>query len=132
MNIKDILIKLKKLSNPDKIKFKEEKFGITSNNLLGIYHKDLKELAKEERVVVLYESPHRILKTLKDINEYFGDRYVIIVREITKMYEEIIRGKTSELIERLEENPIKGEIVLLIKEQEMTKKKEKVNKYPRD
>lgn len=47
MNIKDILIKLKKLSNPDKIKFKEEKFGITSNNSLGIYHKDLKELAKE-------------------------------------------------------------------------------------
>jgi 16S rRNA (cytidine1402-2'-O)-methyltransferase len=90
----------------------------------------LKELATEERVVVLYESPNRILKTLKDINENFGDRYVIIVREITKMYEEIIRGKTSELIERLEANPIKGEIVLLIKEAEV-KKKEKVNKYPR-
>ncbi|MEI6857417.1 16S rRNA (cytidine(1402)-2'-O)-methyltransferase [Psychrilyobacter sp.] len=92
----------------------------------------LKELAKEERVVVLYESPHRILKTLKDVNEYFGDRYVIIVREITKMFEEIIRGKTSELIERLEANPIKGEIVLLIKQEEVTKKKEKVNKYARD
>jgi len=90
----------------------------------------LRELAKEERVVVLYESPNRILKTLKDINENFGDRYVIIVREITKMYEEIIRGKTSELIERLEANPIKGEIVLLIKEAEVVKR-EKVNKYPR-
>ena len=90
----------------------------------------LKELAKEERVVVIYESPHRILKTLKDIKETFGDRYVIIVREITKLYEEIIRGKISELIERLEANPIKGEIVLLIKE-EAIKKKEKVNKYPR-
>jgi 16S rRNA (cytidine1402-2'-O)-methyltransferase len=91
----------------------------------------LKELAKEERVVVLYESPHRILKTLKEVNEYFGDRYVIIVREITKMYEEIIRGKTSELIERLEAKPIKGEIVLLIKEETATKKREKVNKYAR-
>jgi len=90
----------------------------------------LKELAKEERVVVLYESPHRILKTLKDINEIFGDRYVVIVREITKIYEEIIRGKTSELIERLEANPIKGEIVLLIKEADIVKK-EKVNKYPK-
>ena len=90
----------------------------------------LKELAQEERVVVLYESPNRILKTLKDIKEFFGDRYVVIVREITKLHEEIIRGKTSELIERLEEKPIKGEIVLLIKEAEV-KKKEKVNKYPK-
>jgi len=92
----------------------------------------MKELAQEERVVVLYESPHRILKTLKEINETFGDRYVIIVREITKLYEEIIRGKTSELIERLEENPIKGEIVLLIKEEVKEKKRVKVNKYARD
>lgn len=92
----------------------------------------LKELAEEKRVVVLYESPHRILKTLKEVNKVFGDRYVIIVREITKMYEEIIRGKTSELIERLEANPIKGEIVLLIKEADAPKKKEKVNKYRQD
>ena len=92
----------------------------------------LKELSKEERVVVLYESPHRILKTLKEIKEIFGDRYVVIVREITKLYEEIIRGTTSELIERLEENPIKGEIVLLIKEEAKEKKRVKVNKYARD
>ena len=91
----------------------------------------LKELAKEERVVVLYESPHRILKTLKEVNECFGDRYVIIIREITKIYEEIIRGKTSELIKRLEANPIKGEIVLLIKEA-VVEKREKINKYARD
>ena len=91
-----------------------------------------KELSKEERVVVLYESPHRILKTLKEIKETFGDRYVVIVREITKLYEEIIRGTTSELIERLEENPIKGEIVLLIKEEAKEKKRVKVNKYARD
>lgn len=92
----------------------------------------LKELAEEERVVVLYESPHRILKTLKEIKETFGDRYVVIVREITKLYEEIIRGTTSELIDRLEENPIKGEIVLLIKEEVKEKKRVKVNKYARD
>jgi 16S rRNA (cytidine1402-2'-O)-methyltransferase len=91
----------------------------------------LKELATEERVVVLYESPNRILKTLKDINEFFGDRFVVIVREITKIYEEIIRGKTTELIEQLENNPIKGEIVLLIKGVEQ-KKREKVNKYPKN
>ncbi|MGL4688140.1 MAG: 16S rRNA (cytidine(1402)-2'-O)-methyltransferase [Fusobacteriaceae bacterium] len=75
----------------------------------------LKELAKEERTIIIFESPHRIEKTLKDIQEFMGIRYVVIIREITKMYEEILRGTTSELIEKLEERPIKGEIVLLIK-----------------
>ncbi len=92
----------------------------------------LKELAQEKRVVVLYESPHRILKTITEINEIFGDRYIVIVREITKVYEEIIRGKASELIEKLEANPIKGEIVLLIKGVDNSKKREKVNKYKKD
>jgi len=77
-----------------------------------------KKLAEEERTIILFESPHRIVKTLNDINTYLGDRYVVLVREITKMYEEIIRGNTSEVIERLEKKPIKGEIVLIIKEKE--------------
>ncbi len=75
----------------------------------------LKELSKEERTIIIFESPHRIEKTLKDIEEFMGIRYVVIIREITKMYEEILRGTTTELIERLAEHPIKGEIVLLIK-----------------
>lgn len=91
----------------------------------------LKELALEKRVVVLYESPHRILKTVKEIDEVFGERYIVVIREITKIYEEIIRGTTKEVMERLEENPIKGEIVLLIKGLENEKRKEKVNKYKR-
>ncbi len=74
----------------------------------------LKKLATEERMLVFYESPHRILKTVKDIDEYLGERRVVIVREITKIYEEIIRGTTKEVIERLEKNPIKGEIVLIV------------------
>lgn len=92
----------------------------------------LKELAEDERTLVLFESPHRILKTVMDINEFMGDREIIIVREITKIYEEIIRGTTLEVAKRLEENPIKGEIVLIIKGREETKKKEKVNKYKKD
>ena len=75
----------------------------------------LKSLATEERTIVIFESPHRIEKTLRDIETFIGVREVVIVREITKIYEEILRGTTTELIEKLSQNPIKGEIVLLIK-----------------
>ena len=73
------------------------------------------KLREEERTIVILESPNRILKTLKDIREYLGERYVVITRELTKIYEEVIRGDVSEVIERLEKKPIKGEIVLFIK-----------------
>lgn len=75
----------------------------------------LKSLAEEERTIIIFESPFRIEKTLRDIETFMGVKEVIIVREITKIYEEILRGTTTELIEKLQKNPIKGEIVLLIK-----------------
>lgn len=75
----------------------------------------LKSLASEERTIIIFESPFRIEKTLRDIEEHIGVREVVIVREITKIYEEILRGTTTELIEKLEKKPIKGEIVLLVK-----------------
>lgn len=78
----------------------------------------LKALAEEERTIVIYESPFRIEKTLRDIEQFMGVKEVVIIREITKIYEEILRGTTTELIERLAKNPIKGEIVLLIKGEE--------------
>lgn len=78
----------------------------------------LKALADEERTIVIYESPFRIEKTLRDIEQFMGVKEVVIIREITKIYEEILRGTTTELIEKLAKNPIKGEIVLLIKGQE--------------
>ena len=74
-----------------------------------------KRLVEEERAVVLYESPFRLMRTLKDIEKYLGNRELVIVREITKIYEEILRGKTRELLEKLENRTIKGEIVLIIK-----------------
>lgn len=74
-----------------------------------------KSLLEEERPIVIYESPFRLIKTLKDIEQYLGNREVVIVREITKIYEEILRGTTKELLEKLENKTIKGEIVLIIK-----------------
>ncbi|MGL4308335.1 16S rRNA (cytidine(1402)-2'-O)-methyltransferase [Cetobacterium sp. SF1] len=75
----------------------------------------LKKLATEERTIIIYESPYRIEKTLRDIETFMGVREVVIVREITKIYEEILRGTTTELIEKISKNPLKGEIVLLVK-----------------
>lgn len=89
----------------------------------------LNKLKQEERAIILFESPNRIEKTLKDIIEYLGERYVVIVREITKIYEEIIRGNVSEVLEKLEKKPIKGEIVLIIRAAEKTKKEEDDDEY---
>ena len=74
----------------------------------------LKELATEERTIILFESPHRVEKTLNDIKDYIGERQVVIAREITKIYEEIIRGNTSELLDKIKGREFKGEVVMLI------------------
>ena len=73
------------------------------------------KLKEEERAIIILESPNRILKTLGDIRDYLGDRYVVITRELTKIYEEVMRGNVGELIEQLEKKPVKGEIVIFIK-----------------
>jgi len=78
--------------------------------------KRLKELAEEERTIVMYESPHRILKLLKELNEYFGeDRLATIARELTKKFEEIKRATVKELLEDFESrDSIKGEFVVIV------------------
>ena len=73
------------------------------------------QLAEETRTIVLYESPHKLLKTLNQLVEYFGeDRPASISRELTKIHEETVRGTLRELIEYYEENTVKGEFVLVI------------------
>lgn len=75
----------------------------------------LKELAEEKRTIVIYESPHRILKSLIEFQEYFGaDRKAALSREITKLYEETVRGTLTELVKHFTDHPAKGEIVLVI------------------
>jgi 16S rRNA (cytidine1402-2'-O)-methyltransferase len=75
----------------------------------------LQILAQEERTVVFYESPHRIAKTLEQLVKFFGaDRKCSLAREISKMFEEHIRGTLQEVFYRVKENPIKGEIVLIV------------------
>ena len=72
-------------------------------------------LADETRTVVLYESPHRLVKCLSQIVDFFGaDRRVCVARELTKLYEEYRRGTASEVREHYEKHPPKGEIVVVI------------------
>ncbi len=73
----------------------------------------LMELASEKRTVVIYESVHRIDKTLAELAEVLGDREAVIFREMTKSHEETIRGRLSELAES--EFPRKGEFVMVIR-----------------
>lgn len=74
--------------------------------------KKLNEISKQNKTIILYEAPHKLLKTLNDILENIGDINCILAKEITKIHEEYIRGKISELISRKEE--IKGEYVILL------------------
>lgn len=74
--------------------------------------KELQELEDHKFPLIFYEAPHRITQTLKNIKEIFGNRQGVIAREITKKYEEIIRGTIDELIKNSEN--LKGEIVLII------------------
>lgn len=74
----------------------------------------LKSLADEERTLVIYESPHRLLRTLSDLQNYLGDRDISICREITKIYEEALRFKISDAIAHFSKTKPKGEFVLLL------------------
>lgn len=72
-------------------------------------------LAEETRTMIFYESPHKILKTLTDFKEYFGeDREIAVSRELTKLHEETIRGTVNTLLEHFEKKAPKGEIVIIV------------------
>jgi 16S rRNA (cytidine1402-2'-O)-methyltransferase len=78
-------------------------------------HTALTKLAEEERTIILYESPHRLAKALKEFAEYFGaDRQAAVCRELTKMFEETRKGTLEELAAHYEAHAPKGEIVVVI------------------
>ena len=74
----------------------------------------LEELAKETRTIVLYESPHRVGRTLAEIHEKFGDREVAVAREITKKFEEVARGKLSDVLLDMSKRQARGGYVIVI------------------
>ena len=74
----------------------------------------LHELLHERRTMVFYEAPHKLLNTLKDMQSVFGDRNIVIVKELTKIHECSWRGTLSEAVEYNTQNPPKGEYVLIL------------------
>ena len=80
----------------------------------------LEELKYETKTLIFYEAPHKLLGTLSTICELFGDRQVVLARELTKIHEEFIRGKISEVLERIGEP--KGEFVVLVEGNSVSKK----------
>ena len=75
---------------------------------------NLKELVKSKHTIVFYESCHRILKTLVDIQETLGEREIVLCRELTKKFEEIKRGPARDILEELRKNKPRGEFVIVI------------------
>ena len=89
----------------------------------------LKSLVDEQRTMIFYEAPHKLMSTLRDMLETFGDRRIALCRELTKIHEEIYRTTFTEAIARYEENPPRGEFVIVIegkKAEELASEKEAI------
>jgi len=76
--------------------------------------KRLEAIASESRTLIFYESPNRLLRTLRDLYDRLGDRNVAVARELTKKFEEIVRGRLSEVVPRLEARKPRGEYVIVV------------------
>jgi 16S rRNA (cytidine1402-2'-O)-methyltransferase len=76
--------------------------------------KFIQSLQNEDRTLIFYESPYRIVATLHDFLDIYGERWVVVARELTKLYEEIIRGPLSDVLKTLSERKVKGEFTVLI------------------
>jgi 16S rRNA (cytidine1402-2'-O)-methyltransferase len=74
----------------------------------------LLSLVEDSRTQIFYESPNRLLATLKDIRELLGNRFVVVARELTKIYEEVVRGEVDDVIHAFVGRTVKGEITLVV------------------
>ncbi|HUI67754.1 MAG TPA: 16S rRNA (cytidine(1402)-2'-O)-methyltransferase [Nitrospirota bacterium] len=80
----------------------------------GARLKRLQKLSQEERTIIFYEAPHKIIKTIEDMHGVFGDRRAVVTRELTKIHEETIRGTLSDILTRLHRGTIKGEFTIIV------------------
>jgi len=80
----------------------------------GQRDKFIESLKKEGKTVVFYESPYRIQKTLEAMNRVIPDKDIVIARELTKRFEEFVRGTAADVYEKLKDKEIKGEIVIIV------------------
>lgn len=90
--------------------------------------KYIANLKNEERTLIIYESPYRITATLNDFLDIYGERWVVVARELTKVYEEILRGPLSKILKILTDKKIKGEFTVLIASSHYSEKVLPLNK----
>ena len=95
--------------------------------------KRLEELRKEQRSIIFYESPHRVVKCLEQLSEVFGsERRVSVSRELTKKFEQTVRGTIAEVAEHFAQHEPKGEFVIVVAGAPKPEKSEKRNRYRKE
>jgi 16S rRNA (cytidine1402-2'-O)-methyltransferase len=86
--------------------------------------KELTDLKDEQKTMVIFEAPHRVEGLLRDLHEIFGDRRVVVLRELTKVYEEIKKGSAASILEGLDEENVRGEYTIVVEGREKGKNRE--------
>lgn len=76
--------------------------------------KRLYELSDDERTLIFYEAPHRVISTIEDMLAAFGDRKAVVTRELTKIHEEVVRLNLSDMVKKLKEGSVKGEFTIIV------------------
>ena len=108
--------------------------GISTNefNFLGflplnkkLRREKLREIEESINTIIIYEAPHKISSTLKDLQEVINDRKLVLARELTKIHEEFIRGTIEEIIDKSKD--LKGEMIIIIEGKNMTEKENDLN-----
>jgi len=89
----------------------------------------LTQLEEVKATLIFYESPHRLTESLRDILDVLGDREMVLTRELTKIYEEVLRGKVGEIINQIGERKVKGEITLVISGKTRKKTNEEIGRW---
>jgi len=92
----------------------------------------LQALIKEPRTIIFYESPYRVVKTLRDLHDTLGNRRAVIVREISKKFEQVIRGELDDLVSASNAFTLKGEFVILIEGMTREQKKQSLKRAARE
>ncbi len=81
----------------------------------GARQRRIREILEEKRTVIFYESPHRLLKSLQDMQEVLGEREIVVLRELTKKFEQVIRGSAASILEHFQKHPPRGEFVIAVR-----------------
>ena len=102
------------------------------SNKAGKRKKELKELANENKAIIFYEAPHRVLSFLEQIHEIFGNRNIVVLRELTKAHEEILRGNVEEILAQLSQRDLRGEFTIITEGMEKNRSDDEISDEMRD